>query len=224
MSAYTEAHRSAFITRHAIQFTCQVRGPSSCAKFTCQVPSIWCPQKLGGRPTGFRRAPLVSRQPAYKPGSGWPADNARRRDGHSSGTPVTRRLKQPTRTAGSGHDPEAFAPRRPYSVLLPVGFAVPPALPPARCALTAPFHPCRGLRNAPRRSVFCGTFPRLAPAGRYPAPLVHGARTFLPGNLSVSPERPSGRLTRTGMGVTGFAVKGRPAWRCARERRWSLTR
>jgi hypothetical protein len=26
------------------------------------------------------------------------------------------------------------------------------------------------------------------------------------------------------MGVTGFAVKGRPAWRCARERRWSLTR
>jgi hypothetical protein len=25
------------------------------------------------------------------------------RDGHSSGTPVTRRLKQPTRTAGSGH-------------------------------------------------------------------------------------------------------------------------
>src|SRR6202035_780190 len=33
--------------------------------------------------------------------------------------------------------------RRSYSVLLPVGFAVPPALPPARCALTAPFHPYR---------------------------------------------------------------------------------
>src|SRR5256885_10189435 len=33
-------------------------------------------------------------------------------------------------------------PCRPYSVLLPVGFAVPPALPHARCALTAPFHPC----------------------------------------------------------------------------------
>ena len=30
---------------------------------------------------------------------------------------------------------------RPYSVLLPVGFAVPPPLPGARCALTAPFHP-----------------------------------------------------------------------------------
>jgi len=31
---------------------------------------------------------------------------------------------------------------RPYSVLLPVGFALPPLLPGARCALTAPFHPC----------------------------------------------------------------------------------
>jgi len=49
-------------------------------------------------------------------------------------------------------DPEAplplsqkRAPRRPYSVLLPVGFAVPSALPQARCALTAPFHPYRCL-------------------------------------------------------------------------------
>ncbi len=32
-------------------------------------------------------------------------------------------------------------PCRPYSVLLPAGLAVPPTLPPARCALTAPFHP-----------------------------------------------------------------------------------
>jgi len=45
-------------------------------------------------------------------------------------------------------DPEiasarADASRRPYSVLLPVGFAVPLALPQARCALTAPFHPYR---------------------------------------------------------------------------------
>ena len=29
----------------------------------------------------------------------------------------------------------------PYSVLLPVGFTLPPPLPEARCALTAPFHP-----------------------------------------------------------------------------------
>ena len=39
-----------------------------------------------------------------------------------------------------------------------------------------------------RRSVLCGAFPRVAPAGRYPAPLLHGVRTFL------DPEgpRPSG--------------------------------
>ena len=74
--------------------------------------------------------------------------HVRMRDGHSSGTPVARRLKQPTRTAGSGHGSRRLpslsrgqASRRPYSVLLPVGFAVPPALPQPRCALTAPFHP-----------------------------------------------------------------------------------
>jgi hypothetical protein len=109
-----------------------------------------------------------------------------------------------------------LASRRPYAVLLPVGFAVPPALPPARCALTAPFHPYRAPpEGGTRRSVLCGTVPGLAPAGCYPAPLVHGARTFLPGNLSVSPERPSGRLTGTGMAAAGFAVKGRRAqpWR-----------
>ncbi len=35
-------------------------------------------------------------------------------------------------------------PRRPYSVLLPVGFAMPSPLPGPRWALTPPFHPCRG--------------------------------------------------------------------------------
>src|SRR5271157_5678706 len=36
--------------------------------------------------------------------------------------------------------PRASA-HRSYSVLLPAGLAVPPTLPPARCALAAPFHP-----------------------------------------------------------------------------------
>jgi len=52
---------------------------------------------------------------------------------------------------------------RPYAVLLPVGFAVPLALPSARCALTAPFRPCR---TEARWIAFCGTFPGVAPAGR----------------------------------------------------------
>src|SRR5580698_10271657 len=35
-----------------------------------------------------------------------------------------------------------------------------------------------------RRFVLCGPIPGVAPAGRYPAPYVDGARTFLPRNLS----------------------------------------
>src|SRR5688572_24275385 len=50
---------------------------------------------------------------------------------------------QPGRRPGSRLVAWACArrPCRPYSVLLPVGFAVPPPLPETRCALTAPFHP-----------------------------------------------------------------------------------
>jgi len=111
------------------------------------------------------------------------------RDGHSSGTPLARCLEQPTRTASLtspcgviAH--RANAPRcRPYSVLLPVWFAMPHPLPDPRCALTAPFHPC--LIRKIRRFVLCGTFPGVAPAGCYPAPYVDGARTFLSSHLSV---------------------------------------
>src|SRR5205085_2040562 len=55
----------------------------------------------------------------------------------------------------------------PYLLLLRVGLAVPSTSPPMRCALTAPFHPC-----PPRggRSVLCGAVPRVASAGRWPAP------------------------------------------------------
>jgi len=74
------------------------------------------------------------------------------------------------------------SPYHPYSVLLPVGFAVPQPLPATRCALTAPFHPCCG--QVRERFNFCGTFPGVAPAGCYPAPYFRGARTFLPRTLS----------------------------------------
>jgi len=72
--------------------------------------------------------------------------------------------------------------RRPYSILLPVGFTMPFALPRPRCALTAPFRP--GPEPKPAGwSAFCGTFPGVAPAGHYPAPSLLGARTFLPASL-----------------------------------------
>src|SRR6478735_2522572 len=87
-------------------------------------------------------------QPACKPGSVGHRPLARTiRDGHSSGTMFAHGLEQPTRTAGltSPRGVIAFANSplcRPYSVLLPVWFAMPVPLPDPRCALTAPFHPC----------------------------------------------------------------------------------
>src|SRR3954447_22450065 len=90
---------------------------------------------------------------------------------------VARKLAWPSPAACA-----AGAADHPYLVLLPVGFAVPLPLPAARCALTAPFHPCRRtiLADGRRRFAFCGTFPGVAPAGCYPAPCFRGARTFLP--------------------------------------------
>ena len=115
-------------------------------------------------------------QPACKPGSVWRVVGAR--DGHSSRAAVAGRL----RATNPGDDPETD-PRisrarnalcRPYSVLLPVGLAMPLMLPCARCALL-PHH----FTLASRRFVFCGAFPRVSPAGGYPAPRLRGARTFL---------------------------------------------
>src|SRR6476660_10082368 len=63
-------------------------------------------------------------------------------DDHSSRAPVAKRLLRPTRAARLDTRLAVLRPpRRPYSVLLPVGFAVPLLLPGPRCALTAPFHP-----------------------------------------------------------------------------------
>ena len=84
------------------------------------------------------------------------------------------------------------------------------ALLPHRFTLTA------AERYALRRSVLCGTVPGLAPAGRYPAPFVHGARTFLPGHLSVLAGAAVRPTDKTGMGVLPAAVKGRRRQRVRR--------
>ena len=49
------------------------------------------------------------------------------------------------------------------------------------------------VRTMDRRFAFCGTFPGVASAGRYPAPYLRGARTFLPSGIPE--EWPSDRLT-----------------------------
>ena len=86
-------------------------------------------------------------------------------DGYSSGMPVTRHLLQPTRTSLAG-SPVLIKQLCPYMVLLRMGFTLPGLSPALRCALTAPFHP---YQTYVWRFVFCGTFPGVAPAGRYPA-------------------------------------------------------
>ena len=64
-------------------------------------------------------------------------------------------LEQP---CGAGQAPSAYrapSPRfPPYLVLLRVGFTLPPALPPERCALTAPFHPYPGAEDWPSKRTF----------------------------------------------------------------------
>ena len=65
--------------------------------------------EIGGGPAVFPPSPRLTYQPACKPGSVRPAGASRKRDGHSSGTPVARRIKQPTRTTGPD-GPGACAP------------------------------------------------------------------------------------------------------------------
>ena len=62
-------------------------------------------------------------------------------------------------------------------------------------------------RGKPRsRYLFCGTVPGVAPAGRYPAPCFHGARTFLPralSGLAAAVIRPAGGDTGRRSGPQG---------------------
>ena len=108
-------------------------------------------------------------------------------------------------------DPEAQsrfrakkASRRPYSVLLPVGFAVPPALPPARCALTAPFHPCRGF-YATRRG---GLFSVALSLGSRPPDVIRHRLSTEPGLSSpATPSLPSPACGGGKGGAAGAAVR-----------------
>ena len=125
-------------------------------------------------------------QLACKPGSVW-LRREPERGSHSSGAVLAHRLAQPTRMTGLETGCRRLrAPRHPYSVLLPVGFTMPSLSPATRWALTPPFHPYPassaarlGAGQQAGRYPFCGTFPGVAPAGRYPAPCFPGARTFL---------------------------------------------
>jgi len=137
---------------------------------------------------GARRVPaepLVDRyQPACKPGSVGPRPLTRtRRDGHSSGTALARCLEQPTRTASLTSLPRALSLSRTTRVAIPIRSCSRWGLPCRfRCRTRGALLPHLFTLTASRRRkrfVLCGTFPGVAPAGRYPAPYVDGARTFL---------------------------------------------
>src|ERR1700759_2110022 len=81
----------------------------------------------------------------------------------------------------------------PYLVLLPVGLAKPPLLPRTRCALTAPFQPCRTFR------VLGGVISVALSLGS-PPPAVNRHRLSVEPGLSSNNRqagcpRPSGHLT-----------------------------
>jgi hypothetical protein len=125
-------------------------------------------------------------QAACKPGSVHAARGGAAQDGHSSGTPVARCLARPTRTNG----PETGLLRQ-SGALVPTWSCSRWGLPCRHrrrrrgALLPHPFTLTRRLRSASDRgpggrTALCGTFPGVAPAGRYPAPCFRGARTFLP--------------------------------------------
>ena len=105
-------------------------------------------------------------------------------DGHSSGTVVTDRLARPTRTTDAKTRSHAW-PRPPCRPSLHglapggvyrAGLVTAPAVRSYRTLSPLPAARPRPWRG---RFAFCGTFPGVAPAGRYPAPCFRGARTFL---------------------------------------------
>ena len=131
---------------------------------------------------------FLEHQPACKPGSVRHRPLARTiRDGHSSGTMFTHGLEQPTRTASltSPCGVIAFANIplcRPYSVLLPVWFAMPFPLPDPRCALTAPFHPSLSEES--------GSFSVALSLGSPPPDVIRHRMSMEPGLSSPAAFRP----------------------------------
>jgi hypothetical protein len=140
----------------------------------------------GSKAVSFEWCTTKASQSAGKPNSvhrfshlGVPARARRWRgsrcDDHSSRPAITRGLKQPTRWSRTGRPSGARirAPAPPYLVLLRAGFCLPPTLPPARCALTAPFHPYLPIhpqRGKSSGGIFSVPLVRqVTLPGRYPA-------------------------------------------------------
>ena len=109
---------------------------------------------------------LLKRQTACKPGS---VPRPAAKDGHSSGTPVARRLARPTRAATrehAGRRPCRPMPPPPLFGLAPGGVCRAASVAGGRGALLPHRFTLAGGQNLRRRSILCGTVPGVAPAGR----------------------------------------------------------
>ena len=161
--------------------------------------------------------PLIDQhQPACKPGSVGPRPFAwTRRDGHSSGTMLAHGLEQPTRIASLTSLPQALSLSRTTRVAIPIRSCSRWGLPCRfRCRTRGALlphlftlTPLRSFRSFAGRFILCGTFPGVAPAGRYPAPYVDGARTFLSQGLSTRVGAAVRPTDVQGMGFMAGAVK-----------------
>jgi hypothetical protein len=140
------------------------------------------------------------------------------RDGHSSGTPVTRRLEQPTRAA----DPDRSGPSSCEDKPAPLLFGLAPggvcragsvAGPAVRSYRTV--SPLPSSAEAGRRSVLCGTVPEARPTLSWrqaPPDVIRHRLSMEPGLSSAAAfrlllQRPSGRLTLVPMGSGRHEVK-----------------
>ena len=125
------------------------------------------------------------------------------------------RTPRATDPSGGAEGPPGSAGKRRFCPPLLLGLAPGGVFPAAAvaggavrsCRTVSPLPPARRA-EAGWRCTFCGTFPGVAPAGRYPAPYLRGARTFLsPRNGG---ERPSGRLAPGDLGCRDASVKASP--------------
>jgi hypothetical protein len=153
------------------------------------------------------------KESADKPGSVW--------GNHSSAMRVAAHLKRPTRE----HMRAACAAQScDWTACPPIwscsgrGLPCRRVLPPARCALTAPFHPYRraALGHALRRFAFCCTFRGLAPPRRYLASCPGSPDFPPPLRAAVAWPTPTANDTGKWCRLFGFASPlcgRRAAWR-----------
>nr|VFJ43073.1 MAG: hypothetical protein BECKDK2373B_GA0170837_100453 [Candidatus Kentron sp. DK] len=129
-----------------------------------------------------------ARGPVYKPGSvREPAESGGPGAAiHLGRTSPCASSDLPGDGAGRAQATRKGVANSPYLVLLQAGFTLPPRLPGARCALTAPFHPYPLpafpyiIESQERAVYFLWHFPWTYIPQALPGALPCGARTFLP--------------------------------------------